>query len=416
MALTDRLPLNTTYWNFNESDAVDLNVTDTTNVTATSLSTRDETLAKAEIALMGVILYLAIFGNSVVLLVLKCRRAKLTRMQWFIVHLCLADISVALFNVLPQMAWDITYRFQGSSFTCKVVKYLQLTSMYASSYVLVMTALDRFSSICYPLASQTWTTRRVHIMISTAWILSLAFSIPQLIIFSMQETYSGSGEYDCWETLSLGPPWKIQVYITWIFLSIYAIPLLILAFAYIKICHVVWVSVDSRKCPKNRHSARKSWKLTFRKDAAIRQSDMNSPRLLKNPRAHSKGVSKSKIKTVKLTVVVVTCYFLCWGPFFVAQTWGAFDINAPFNSTAFAIILLLASLNSCVNPWIFLAFSSHMCTSRPSKDARPSTVTSNSYLEPTETRTTRLQEHNSFSRRSARDLKESFSECSQSNL
>ncbi|XP_060063843.1 cephalotocin receptor 1-like [Ylistrum balloti] len=415
MELTHLLPMNMSYWDYNQSETVDNNVTNKTNGTTYS---RDETLAKAEIAVMAVILYLALFGNSVVLLVLKCRRTKLTRMQWFIVHLCLADISVALFNVLPQMAWDITYRFQGSTFTCKLVKYLQLSAMYASSYVLVMTALDRFSSICYPLASQTWTTRRVHIMISTAWILSLIFSIPQLILFSMQETYPGSGEYDCWESLSVGPPWRIQLYVTWIFLSIYAIPLVILAFAYIKICQVVWMSVDSRKNPKNRTNVRKSWKLIFTKDATIRQADMNSPRLLKNPRAHSKGVSKSKIKTIKLTVVVVTCYFLCWGPFFVAQTWSAFDVNAPFYGAAFAIILLLANLNSCVNPWIFLAFSSHTCTSRSSKDNRPSTLTSNSYLESTEARSGRSQLHetNSFSTRSARDMKGSFSECSQSNV
>lgn len=315
------------------NSSIIINVTNSTNnVTMTSYSGRNDDLAKAEIALLGVILYMALFGNLVVLLVLKCRRAKLTRMQWFIIHLCLADIAVALFSVLPQMAWDITLRFQGSNFGCKIVKYLQLTSMYASSYVLVMTALDRFISICYPLASQTWTTRRVHIMISVAWVLSLAFSIPQLILFSMQEITIGSGVYDCWETLSAGPMWKLQVYITWIFLSVYAIPLVILTCAYTKICHVVWVSVDSRKSPKNRKNTRKTWKLTFRKDGAIQQSDLNSPKLLKKPRAHSKGVSKSKIKTVKLTIVVITCYLLCWGPFFVAQIWSAYDINAPFNS------------------------------------------------------------------------------------
>ena len=32
----------------------------------------------------------------------------------FIMHLSIADLLVAFFNVLPQMAWDITYRFQGT--------------------------------------------------------------------------------------------------------------------------------------------------------------------------------------------------------------------------------------------------------------------------------------------------------------
>ena len=48
------------------------------------------------------------------------------------------------------------------------------------------------------------------------------------------------------------------------------------------------------------------------------------------PRAHARGLSRAKVKTVKLTLTVIICYLLCWGPFFVAQMWAAWDVNAPF--------------------------------------------------------------------------------------
>ena len=94
------------------------------NDTGGSYFDRDEELAKIEIALQSTILYLALFGNIFVLVVLRLRRQKLTRMQWFIVHLSLADIFVAVFNTLPQLIMDVTNQFYGDDFLCRFVKYV----------------------------------------------------------------------------------------------------------------------------------------------------------------------------------------------------------------------------------------------------------------------------------------------------
>ena len=40
------------------------------------------------------------------------------------------------------------------------------------------------------------------------------------------------------------------------------------------------------------------------------------------------GISRAKLKTVKMTVTVVICYIVCWAPFFVGQMWAAFDEKA----------------------------------------------------------------------------------------
>ena len=140
---------------------------------------------------------LAVIGNSVVLIVLGIRRKKLSRMNLMIVHLSIADLFVAFFNVLPQLIWDITFRLGtlktkhkntldtntilvfaftfwsfflfvfytlgnndlfrfavASDALCRMVKYFQVVAMYASSYVLVSTAIDRYLAICHPLISQ----------------------------------------------------------------------------------------------------------------------------------------------------------------------------------------------------------------------------------------------------------------------
>ena len=76
-----------------------------------SALTRDEQLAKYEIAVQAIIFALAVIGNVVVLVVLFSRHKKLSRMNLMIVHLSFADLFVAFFNVLPQLIWDITNRF-----------------------------------------------------------------------------------------------------------------------------------------------------------------------------------------------------------------------------------------------------------------------------------------------------------------
>lgn len=76
---------------------------------------RNEELAQIEIGTLGVILIITILGNGLVLLALyakKCKAGKktLSRMYFYIFHLCVADLITAFLNVLPQLFWDITYR------------------------------------------------------------------------------------------------------------------------------------------------------------------------------------------------------------------------------------------------------------------------------------------------------------------
>ena len=75
---------------------------------------RDEYLARWEIAVLTSIFLITIIGNVLVLLALYARRRyqrrKFTRMYFFIMHLSVADLLTGLFDVLPQLAWDITFR------------------------------------------------------------------------------------------------------------------------------------------------------------------------------------------------------------------------------------------------------------------------------------------------------------------
>ena len=87
---------------------------------------RNDHLANIEISVQAVIFVLAVFGNGCVLFALRYRQKKTSRMHLFIMHLSVADLMVAFCNVLPQLAWDITFRFKGGDVLCRSVKYVQV--------------------------------------------------------------------------------------------------------------------------------------------------------------------------------------------------------------------------------------------------------------------------------------------------
>ncbi|XP_059174233.1 annetocin receptor-like, partial [Physella acuta] len=208
------------------------------NLTNTTLEGRDEDVAVVEVFVSATILFLAIVGNGCVVLSLVTKRKQMSRMHLMILHLSLADLFVAFFNVLPQLAWDITDRFQGGSFLCVFVKYMQVVAMYASSYVLLATAVDRYYAICHPFASQSWTARHAHTLAVIAWTASLLFSVPQVFIFSYRQTETSPVVYDCWAEFH--PEWTLQAYVTWTATSVFVVPTCVLGVLYGKITWVVW--------------------------------------------------------------------------------------------------------------------------------------------------------------------------------
>lgn len=285
---------------------------------------RDETLAQAEISVQAVIFVLAVFGNATVLAVLLPR--KRTRMYLFMMHLSLADLFVAFCNVLPQLIWDITYVFIGNDFLCRLVKYLQIVVIYASSYIMLMSAVDRYIAICHPLLSHKIHSGRVHLMVLCAWILSLILPLPQLFIFSYR--LRKDGQYDCWATFD--PDWTLQLYITFFTVTVYFLPITILALCYGRICYVVIKrSGRNQQLISNRKTSRNS---TCRYSIHGRDMQTTVKLNIKVDNCRRNGFSRAKIKTVRLTLAVVFCYFLCWTPFSLFQMWAAYDPSAPYTS------------------------------------------------------------------------------------
>ncbi|XP_037304369.2 oxytocin receptor b [Pungitius pungitius] len=308
------------------------------NATANPLK-RNEEVAKVEVAVLVLVLLLALTGNLCVLRAIPAAKHGQSRMYYFMKHLSIADLVVAVFQVLPQLIWDITFRFYGPDLLCRLVKFLQVVGMFASTYMLVLMSVDRCLAICQPLRSVH--RGKDHVYVVASWTLSLMFSAPQAYIFSVRDV--GDGVYDCWGDFV--QPWGAKAYITWMSLSIYILPVAILSICYGLICFKIW----------------QNFNLKTRKEHFLALSQRPSKGAQPLGRVSSvRLISKAKIRTVKMTFVVVIAYIVCWTPFFFVQMWSAWDPAAPREDMAFIIAMLLASLNSCCNPWIYMFFAGHL--------------------------------------------------------
>ncbi|XP_046528585.1 vasopressin V2 receptor [Equus quagga] len=303
-----------------------------------ALDTRDPLLAQAELALLSTVFVAVALSNGLVLgaLVRRGRRGHWAPMHVFIVHLCLADLAVALFQVLPQLAWDATDRFRGPDALCRAVKYLQMVGMYASSYMILAMTLDRHRAICHPmLAYRHGGGARWNRPVLVAWAFSLLLSLPQLFIFAQRDVGDGSGVFDCWAHFA--EPWGLRAYVTWIALMVFVAPALGITACQVLIFREIHASLVPG--PAERAGGHRG------------RHRRGSPR-------EGARVSAAMAKTVRMTLVIVIVYVLCWAPFFLVQLWAAWDPEAPREGPPFVLLMLLASLNSCTNPWIYASFSS----------------------------------------------------------
>ncbi|GJQ70238.1 GPRVPR1 [Trypoxylus dichotomus] len=291
-----------------------------------------------------------VLGNSAVLLTLLIGKTRKSRMNFFIRHLAIADLAVGLINVSTDIVWRITVAWHAGNVLCKLIRFLQAVVTYSSTYVLVALSIDRYDAITHPMNfSGSW--KRARVLVVIAWMLSFLFSSPTIFLFEEKPI---EGLSQCWIDLE---PWQWQVYMTLVSLALFVIPALIIGGCYAVIVWTIWskskLIITTGHLPMRRQSD------NHRDRPPRYANEENDCR-----RASSRGIiPRAKIKTVKMTFVIVFVFVLCWSPYIVFDLLQVYG-HIPKTQTNIAIatfIQSLAPLNSAANPVIYCLFSTHLC-------------------------------------------------------
>ncbi|CAH1391381.1 unnamed protein product [Nezara viridula] len=297
-----------------------------------------------QLSLLSFLLAAIVLGNVSVLLALLLSKRRKSRMNFFIMHLAFADLSVGIISVSTDIIWRITVAWKAGNVMCKSVRFMQAMVTYSSTYVLVALSLDRLDAITRPMNfSRGWS--RARVLVASAWILSAIFSSPILVLY---EEKLIQGSLQCW--IELGSELKWQLYMCLVALSLFIVPAFIIAGCYTIIVYTIW--------KKSAHLAPNHQAMPL-KDGD-KHEEIGDLR-----RASSRGIiPKAKIKTVKMTFVIVFVFIICWSPYIIFDLLQVFG-HVPRTQTNIAVatfIQSLAPLNSAANPVIYCLFSTRACT------------------------------------------------------
>ncbi|XP_062555198.1 cardioacceleratory peptide receptor-like [Armigeres subalbatus] len=333
------------------STGIGTNVVQLSSIDESALRTNDTTLNSTEqvidsfyfyeteqFAVLWILFIVIVLGNLAVLVTLFMNKNRKSRMNFFIKQLAIADLSVGLLSVLTDIVQRITISWLAGNVACKVIRFIQVWVTYASTYVLVALSIDRYDAITHPMNfSGCW--KRARRLVGAAWGFSAIFSSP---MFYLYEERVIQDQLQCW--IDLGNPLRWQLYMCWVATSLFVIPAIIISACYVIIIKTIWSKGSVLGPAGGKHRQR------------------NGSGDLARRRASSRGIiPKAKVKTVKMTIVIVIVFVLCWSPYIVFDLLQVFE-QIPKTQTNIAIatfIQSLAPLNSAANPLIYCLFSTH---------------------------------------------------------
>ncbi|KAH9488102.1 hypothetical protein Btru_065376 [Bulinus truncatus] len=158
-----------------------------------------------QLVLLAVVCVFIIVGNCFVLAAIRLsENGRKSRMNFFIMHLAIADLLVGVMVVITDMANKITVEWYAGNAMCKIIQYSQTTVTYCSTYMLVSLSIDRYDAVARPMNfSRSGLQGRFLVLVS--WLVSLVFASPSFYLFS--ETVR-EGKRQCW--LELPEAWHWQ--------------------------------------------------------------------------------------------------------------------------------------------------------------------------------------------------------------
>ena len=249
----------------------------------------------------------------------------------FIANMAFADLLLT-FTVMPfQVAYF--YReniwFDGvlGSITCKALFYVIPISIAATVLTMMLISVDRFYAIFFPLREKIF--RKPKILSAIIWILSFVLMVPYPMLFQVQFN-PAINEYIClqvwpWEDPN-DPTFKetyrvLKIFHITVFVILYALPLTITIVIYFLICRKLWL----RKIPGN-------------------VTDGNRA-----------AAEKSKRKVVRLLVIIVVIFALCWFPNYVNHyLWYVQPDQNKLPVEVQFFFTWLAHANSAINPCLYI--------------------------------------------------------------
>uniref|UniRef100_A0A8C7YR18 Gastrin/cholecystokinin type B receptor n=1 Tax=Oryzias sinensis TaxID=183150 RepID=A0A8C7YR18_9TELE len=314
------------------------------------------------ILLYSLIFLLSVFGNLLIIVVLTLNK----RIDLMMAVFCMP------FTLIPNILKDFIF---GATM-CKIVTYLMGVSVSISTFSLVAIAIERYSAICNPLQSRAWQTRsHAYRVIAATWVISLLIMVPYPF-FSALKSFpktNGTMGHMCrldWPSQQAEQTWYVLLLFTLFF-----VPGVVMITAYGLISRELYRGIQFELSQNKETTGQKNGMMGSNDDddgCYIQVSKKPSfavelPTLsatssaiqAKTERARS-NTSEAKLqakrRVIRMLMVIVALFFVCWMPLYSVNTWKAFDdksASKTLSGAPISFIHLLSYTSACVNPIIY---------------------------------------------------------------
>ncbi|GLV40451.1 Adipokinetic hormone receptor [Carabus blaptoides fortunei] len=277
----------------------------------------------------SILMVLSAIGNiTVLVLILRRRRQTKSRINLMLMHLATADLLVTFLMMPMEIGWAITVSWRAGDAMCRIMAFFRMFGLYLSSFVLVCISIDRFYAVVKPLHF-SGKDRRVKLMLAAAWVGSMICSLPQALVFHVESHPNVTWYNQCITYNSFPTRTHELAYSMFGMLMMYTFPLVVIFYSYAS----TFLEIYRR--------ARES-----SGGDGIRRSSLGF-------------LGRAKIQTLKMTIVIVFVFFVCWTPYYVMSFWYWFDRDSAIrvDQRIQKALFLFACTNSCMNPIVYGAFN-----------------------------------------------------------
>lgn len=228
----------------------------------------------------SLIIICALVGNTLVCHVIYKHKRLHSVTNLFISNLSVSDVLIAVFNIPFNMARHVMADWPFGWFVCGMVNFILMVGVYVSTFTMAAISLDRYFVIVYPLRPRM-TMRTGVALVGVTWASGALMSLPFVIYARVERVELFLHSSMRCRLAYPDPADRYEQAVTMTTVSAqYVLPMSVIAVAYGRI-------------------ARKLWARPLIGQPTLTQSLLHG---------------KMKQKTIKMLIVIVVIFCLCWTP------------------------------------------------------------------------------------------------------
>ncbi|MEE6522214.1 hypothetical protein FKM82_020650 [Ascaphus truei] len=263
----------------------------------------------------GVIWLLSVFGNALVCLVIHRSRRTQSTTNYFVVSLACADMLLSVGSAPFTLLQVTSGRWALGSAMCKMARYCHYLTPGVQIYVLLSICLDRFYTILYPLSFKV-SREKAKRMIAASWLFDAAFVSPAFFFYDSVDGHCNFFPPPSWDGAAYGVAHLLVGFL---------VPSVLIVLFYQKVVKYIWrIGTDG---------------LTVRRTMNI--------------------VPRTKVKTIKMFLMLNAIFLVSWLPFYVAQLWHPDESDRRQSCLVFLVVSWLSFGSSAAKPTLYSVYNAN---------------------------------------------------------